>query len=443
MNSYTPDFDMVAPGSLPEVLPLLAENWRPIAGGTDLMVLLQAGHLPFRKLVSVRALSELRGIRVEDSFVSIGAAVTYSEIRAHHVLQSEFPLLCRAASWTGGIANQNRGTLGGNIANASPAADSLPALLVHEAELELVSLRGTRRIAYKSFHTGYKKMRLELDELLVRIHLPRPRAPWISYARKVGARKAQAISKVGMAAVATLDGDRLNDVRIALASVAPIPVRCVETERALTGNIVSIGRELATQAMSAEIAPIDDIRSTGAYRRQVALNLLNEFLDSVEPLAKWNAAPVEEAQTTLLKCCGSTRWAAHVAASRPFASKARLFSTADEVWRSLSAGDWLEAFHAHPRIGDSTSKTSSWSAQEQAGMNAAVSALREAMSSANREYEARFGFIYIVCATGKTAEEMLSLLEARLANSREQELREAAEQQRQITQLRLRKWLGE
>jgi OHCU decarboxylase len=332
--------------------------------------------------------------------------------------------------------------LGGNIVNASPAADSLPVLLVYETEIELVSVRGTRWVSYESFHTGYKTMRMEADELIVRVRVPRPLKPWNAYARKVGARKAQAISKVGLAAVATLDGDRVDEVRIALASVAPVPLRCLATERALVGSTIAEGRMRASHALAAEVAPIDDIRSTSAYRRQVALNLLGDFLDSLEPLAAFNQMATEDAHAVLLRCCGSSRWAAKLAASRPFAAKPRLFAEADNVWRNLDTDDRTEAFRAHPRIGDSAA-SGSWSADEQSGMSAAASELRAAMSSANREYEARFGFIYIVCATGKTAAELLSLLQTRLRNDPDQELQEAAEQQRQITQLRLRKWLGE
>ena len=135
--------------------------WRPFAGGTDLMVLLEAGKLPPGKYVSLWGLTELGGIAVATDTVTLGALTTYAEVLGHPVLRSEFPLLCRAAEQTGGVATQNRGTLGGNIANASPAADTPPALLVYDAELELVSARGSRRVPYDRFHTGYKVMDLE------------------------------------------------------------------------------------------------------------------------------------------------------------------------------------------------------------------------------------------------------------------------------------------
>ena len=149
----------------------------------------------------------------------------------------EFPLLARAASWTGGIANQNRGTIGGNIVNASPAADSLPALLVYEAELILVSVRGERRVPYLTFHTGYKTTKLAGDELVRAVCLPRRFSGFLHHARKVGARNAQAIAKVCIAALGRIADGVVEDVRIALGSVAPVPLRLIETERVVRGKL--------------------------------------------------------------------------------------------------------------------------------------------------------------------------------------------------------------
>ncbi len=284
MRSFTPDFEMVTAPDVPTALDLLSagEGWRPIAGATDLMVLFNAGKLPFRKLVSIRRIAELRNIDVRADSVTLGAAVTYSQIRRDSTMQAQFPLLCAAASWTGGVSNQNRGTLGGNIANASPAADSPPALLTYDAELELVSREGSRRIPYRDFHTGYKAMRMRPDELILRIHLP-VRAGWRDYSRKVGTRRAQAISKVCLAASANVDRDVVADIRIAMGSVAPIPLRCFSAENALRGNRLSadsIGA--ACEAIRAEISPISDVRSTADYRSRVAANLLAEFLGGLK-----------------------------------------------------------------------------------------------------------------------------------------------------------------
>ena len=282
MRAYVPAYQLVSPANLGDALDLLAEDkgtWRPFAGGTDLMVLLEAGKLPHRHYVNIWNLKELRGVEVTETTVTLKALTTYTEVQAHPVLREEFPMLCQAAKETGGIAIQNRGTLGGNIANASPAADSPPALLAYDAELELISKSGTRRIPYANFHGGYKQMDLRADELLSAIHLPRVKQPRIHYYRKVGTRKAQAISKVCFAGVAQVANNTLTQIRIALGSVAPIPIRCEQTEVALQNqplNDETIRIGLST--LASEIAPIDDIRSTRDYRLRVSLNLLQDFL---------------------------------------------------------------------------------------------------------------------------------------------------------------------
>ena len=159
MRAYVPAYDLRVPGSLSEALALFAREpgvWQPFAGGTDLMVLLEAGKLSHKRFLSLAKLSELRGIEVTSGAVILGALTTYTEVQQHPVLHAEFPLLCTAARETGSIATQNRGTLGGNIVNASPAADSPPALLVYDAEIELISEHGVRWLPYQGFHTGYK-----------------------------------------------------------------------------------------------------------------------------------------------------------------------------------------------------------------------------------------------------------------------------------------------
>jgi len=289
MRSDPADYELIAPGKLQAAVSHLAEEpgqWLPIAGGTDVMVQFAAGNLAARKLLSIWNLPELQGIEILPQAITIGAGCTYTELRNHLVIAREFPLLASAARWTGGIANQNRGTLGGNIVNASPAADSLPALLVYEAELILASVRGERRVPYLGFHTGYKKMQLAPDELIRAICVRRDFSGCVHHARKVGARNAQAISKVSIAALARLHGAAtggvIEDVRIALGSVAPVPVRLTEVERMVKGN--AIGPELlhlARQATAAAIQPIDDIRSHARYRTAVACNLVTEFLQQL------------------------------------------------------------------------------------------------------------------------------------------------------------------
>ena len=189
-------------------------------------------------------------------------------------------MLCRAAAETGSVATQNRATLGGNIANASPAADSPPALIVYDAEIEIISASGARWVPYAPFHTGYKKMNLQVGELIRRIRLPRSSAAWKQYFRKVGTRRAQAISKICFAAAGCLEAGRIADVRIALGSVAPTVLRAVRAEEILRGREPrGAALQAAQDALGAEIAPIDDMRSTARYRRNVARNLLAEFLE--------------------------------------------------------------------------------------------------------------------------------------------------------------------
>jgi CO/xanthine dehydrogenase FAD-binding subunit len=284
MRSDVPGYELRTPINLTAALDLLGSEpgvWRAFAGGTDLMVLLEAGKLEHRRYVNIWGLPELGGITAADQRVSIGALTTYAEVQANSLLRSEFPMLCQAARETGSVAIQNRGTLGGNIVNASPAADSGPALLAYDAEIELVSSAGSRIVPYKNFHSGYKRMDLRPGELVRAIHLPRTPAGsgWQDYYRKVGTRKAQAISKVCFAQrTRTVEG-RIADIRIALGSVAPMVIRCRQTEAFLTGRILDPETVAAAcSLLPAEITPIDDIRSTAVYRRQVALNLLEDAL---------------------------------------------------------------------------------------------------------------------------------------------------------------------
>jgi CO/xanthine dehydrogenase FAD-binding subunit len=282
MRGHVPSYQFVSPASLPDALAVLAREpgvWQPFAGGTDLMVLLEAGKLPHKNYLNIWNLAALRGTEVSTDHITLGALTTYTDVQANPILRDEFPMLCQAASETGGLAIQNRGTLGGNIVNASPAADSPPALLAYNAELELLSVRGSRWVPYQSFHTGYKQTIVQPDELLARIRLPRLWPDLRHYYRKVGTRKAQAISKICFAATARINDGILDVIRIALGSVAPVPLRCRKTEAVLQGAILDENAiENARTALSREIVPIDDIRSTKNYRLKVSLNVLEEFL---------------------------------------------------------------------------------------------------------------------------------------------------------------------
>lgn len=273
---------LIAPGNLAAVLELLAlapGEWTPIAGGTELMVAHAAGRLSAVKLVSLWGIPELRFIETTPHSIVIGAGTTFRDLRAHPTLAAELPLLAKAASWIGSVANQSRATLGGNLVNGSPAADSSPALLVYDAEIEMISLRGKRRVAYADFHTGYKSNVMAADELLFAIHVPRRFAHHRQYLRKVGTRRAMAIAKVALGATALVDEGVVREVRLAAASLAAFPTRLYQAEAALMAQpITSETIAAARRALLAEARPIDDIRSTAEYRRQVGANLLEEFL---------------------------------------------------------------------------------------------------------------------------------------------------------------------
>lgn len=282
MRSWLAQYDMRSAATLDEALSLLAREpgeWTPFAGGTDLMVLLEAGKLAHRRFLSIWSVPELGQITATDDAVVIGALATYTDLLRDDILAAEFPLICAAARETGAVAIQNRGTVGGNIANASPAADLPPALLVYDAALEIASVRGRRRVEYSAFHRGYKQMDLAADELIVGVIVPRGRAGWRQMYRKVGTRRAQAISKICFAAAADIHEGIVRDVRIALGSVAPTVVRATATESALRGQpLGSATTQAARAALFNDIAPIDDMRSTAAYRQRVAGNLLEGFL---------------------------------------------------------------------------------------------------------------------------------------------------------------------
>jgi CO/xanthine dehydrogenase FAD-binding subunit len=274
--------ELIAVTSLADALDRLASEpstWTPIAGGTELMVAHAAGRLASPKILSLWGLTELTFIRADDDFLSIGGGTTFGQIRRNTIIASDFPLLALAASWIGAIANQNRATLAGNIVNGSPAADAPPALLVYDAEIELISRRGSRRIPYADFHLGYKQSVLEPDELVFALHLPRRFNQHAGYLRKVGTRNAMAITKVALAATAVVTESRITEIRLAAASVADRPVRLVATEDVLLGKRLSSEvNSAARAALLNEVRPIDDIRSTALYRKHVAANLLDEFL---------------------------------------------------------------------------------------------------------------------------------------------------------------------
>jgi CO/xanthine dehydrogenase FAD-binding subunit len=280
-------FDVITPRSLDDALGALASGEKvvPLAGGTDLMVYIEAGIQPPCTFLNLQDLSRLKPELSIKNGLTLGALTTYRDVRRSGVCV-QFPMLGWAAREIGALAIQSRGTWAGNVANASPAADGVPALMAYDAEIELSSRKGTRRVPLSKFYSGYKQMDRRGDELITAIHLPLPEsglagwAGWADYYRKVGTRRFQAISKTLLAGRICVDANRIvQDVRMIFASVAPFTLRAVHTENLLRGRQLNSDLiEEAAAAIQDEIHPIDDIRSTENYRRRVTSNLVRDFL---------------------------------------------------------------------------------------------------------------------------------------------------------------------
>jgi xanthine dehydrogenase small subunit len=270
-----------SPRHLAEAYAILADApTRPIAGGTDLMVAL-TGELgePPERIVDLWRLDELRGIAIEGDTITLGALTTYTDIRRSALCREHLPVLVEAAATIGAAQIQNRGTLGGNIVNASPAGDTLPVLLAADAAFELGSASGGRVVPATAFWTGYRQTALAPDELLVRIRIPLSAGRELRF-RKVGTRRAQSISKVVMALGWRDAGPAgpWTEVRLALGSVAATPIRALRTEAVLEGRPPTPETaDLAAVTLSDELHPIDDVRSTADYRRLVAARILHRL----------------------------------------------------------------------------------------------------------------------------------------------------------------------
>ncbi|MEO6577800.1 MAG: FAD binding domain-containing protein [Candidatus Limnocylindria bacterium] len=282
-NAVEPPSD--SPTGLEAAYALLADasgaHWVPLAGGTDLMVRMtgEIGEPPARVL-DIWALDELRGISVEGQTLRIGALTTYTELRRSPIIADVIPALGDAAATIGAAQIQNRGTIGGNVVNASPAGDTLPVLMAVDARFVLGSSSGERTIAADQFWTGYRQTARRPDELLVRVEIPIVPERRVRF-RKIGTRRAQAISKVVMALVwsATEDDPAWRNVHVALGSVAATTVRARAAERVLEAAMPDIGTaDAAAAALKNELAPIDDVRSTAAYRRMVAGRVLHRLI---------------------------------------------------------------------------------------------------------------------------------------------------------------------
>jgi len=245
----------------------------PMAGCTDLYVSLNFGTLKDTRFLDLWGLDGLRAIAMRGDRLTIGALTTHADLIRSPLVRRRIPMLALAAREVGGVQIQNRGTLGGNVANASPAGDTLPALAAADAVVVLRSAGETRRVPFTDFYTGYRQSVKRPVELITGFEIPAIHGrQWF---RKVGTRAAQAISKIVMAGVAPSIRDGTGDApRIALGSVAPTVIRATRTEEALAGGAPL---DEAQRILVQEIAPIDDIRSTAEYRRRVASNLLAQF----------------------------------------------------------------------------------------------------------------------------------------------------------------------
>lgn len=275
--------DYIRPRDLSEALAARAQHpdWMVLAGGTDLMVTANHREVPVG-IIDLWRLPALGGISlVENGAARIGAGTTWYEVENHPAILESWLPLALAAREIGALQIQMRGTLGGNVGNSSPVGDSLPVLLALDAELELASTRGTRRVPYREFCTGYRKTLLAPDELIVSATLTKPSAATHTIWRKVGTRRAQSISKVMGAAAITLDDGVVTSARVALGAVADRPIRVTAVEDAVRGLAPSQAAEAARAAVRASIKPIDDVRSTATYRRDVAENLVARFFSGI------------------------------------------------------------------------------------------------------------------------------------------------------------------
>ena len=267
MKTALSSLSIITPRSVSEALRILRDDrCVPLAGATDLYVAANFGTLESRRFLNLWGLKPLRRIALQGDVLSIGALATYTDLIRSRLVRQRLPMLVQAAREVGGVQIQNRGTIGGNIANASPAGDTLPVLAAAEAVVVLRNVQEERRVPFGEFYTGYRTSLRRDDDLIVAVEIGRVEGT--QWFRKVGTRAAQAISKVVMAAV------RSTSPRIAMGSVAPTVVRLPRTESALAAGTPI---DEAARVLETEISPIDDLRSTAAYRRAVASNLLKRF----------------------------------------------------------------------------------------------------------------------------------------------------------------------
>jgi CO/xanthine dehydrogenase FAD-binding subunit len=268
------------------VLATSGPGLRVLAGGTDLMVQLNArlGLESIRHVLDIWNLEELRGIKRREGGLSIGALTTYSELIESSLVREFFPAIADVSREIGAWAIQNRGTLGGNVCNASPAGDTLPLLLAADAIFVVGGPRGERLVAACDFFVGYRRTALAVDELLLQVELPifaERRTDKLIY-RKVGTRRAQSISRTILAARASATRGVLSGVRVAAGCVAPTPIRCKTVEAALEGKKLDVETlRDARRALDTDIQPISDVRGSAEYRCRATANVLEQLLKAL------------------------------------------------------------------------------------------------------------------------------------------------------------------
>ncbi len=274
-----------------EALDIMAQGadegrpWMPLAGGTDLMVWINQRRLVPARVLDLWPCEGLRGVSEIEGAVTFGALTTYRQVRDSEEANLFLKPLVEAARWCGAAQIQQRGTLGGNMAGASPAGDSLPVLSAWGASLTLASKRGAREVDLKDFYQGYRQTALEPDEIILRISVPKHHHAKVQTFHKVGTRMAQSISKVMMGLWLDIDDDhKIQDLGLSFGSVAPTVLRMTETEALLRGQTLSPALiDQVHQCVQDEVKPIDDIRSTRNYRRSVSANLVTRYLKPLLP----------------------------------------------------------------------------------------------------------------------------------------------------------------
>lgn len=274
--------DCLCPQSLAEVLELLAQKDKStvlMAGGTDLMPQWKSGNLSCpKRVISLLSVADLKGITETGDSIEIGAAVTHAELMNAPLIKKHLPLLAEAAATVGAVQIQMRGTIGGSVANASPAGDLAPSILVYDGIVNLVSKDGKRDVVFADFFKGYKKIDLVAGELIKSFTLSKAQPHEKAVFRKLGLRKAQAISKVMCALRYMKDGNHISSCALAFGSVGPIPLRLTRFEKWIKSKDLSfLSASEIEEKVSEEIAPIDDIRSTGEYRNWVSGRIVSDL----------------------------------------------------------------------------------------------------------------------------------------------------------------------